>query len=376
MIIFIEPLGKPYNHLAVVKSFLFAFGKNSKDKKILFVSSKEYFESIPIIFRENLNHVGIGLSNSTIKNIFKIVFITLKILYKHRRSLDLKIFLLMSKSYSNLILKILSIFILRKHKIYILIHGELQNIDLKGTFFMNLDGRIQKMTYFLDTIIKSNLKFLIISNFVYKNLEDILGYKPKNITGIDLPYFYDDNKIEYNINKSKLVISTVGVNSIKKNSQMLNELAIHFKDKIALNLIEFCTTSRSDGIIFNDLIITPKLKNNYLLSSEDYANLIKKSDILIYFNDESYNMISSGSYFDAINFKKPILALRNTQWEYNFKEHGEIGFLCQNIDEIIDKINQILLNNSLLNKYHLDLEKAYKNTNILNHHSELILKLE
>jgi glycosyltransferase involved in cell wall biosynthesis len=376
MIIFIEPLGKPYNHLAVVKSFLFAFEKNSKDKKIHFVSSKEYFESIPIIFRENLNHVRIGLSNSTIKNIFKIVFITLKILFKHRRSLDLKIFLLMSKSYSNLILKILSIFILRKHKIYILIHGELQNIDLKGTFFMNLDGRIQKMTYFLDTIIKSNLKFLIISNFVYKNLEDILGYKPKNIIRIDLPYFYDDNKIEYNINKSKLVISTVGVNSTKKNSQMLNELAIHFKDKIALNLIEFCTTSRSDGIIFNDLIITPNLKNNYLLSSEDYANLIKKSDILIYFNDESYNMISSGSYFDAINFKKPILALRNSQWEYNFKEHGEIGFLCQNIDEIIDKINQILLNKSLLNKYHLDLEKAYTNTNILNHHSELILKLE
>ncbi len=376
MIIFIEPLGKPYNHMAVVKTFLFACGKNFNDKKIYFVSSKEYFESIPVSFRENLIHISIGLSNSTVVNIFKIIFTTLKILFKYRSSSGLQIFLLMSKSYSNLILKILSIFILFKHKIYIFIHGELQNIDLKGTFFMNLDGRIQKIVYWLDTKIKSNLRFLIISNYVYKNLEKILGYKPKNIIGIDLPYFYDDIQIGINKNKSKLVISTVGVNSIKKKSQMLNELSIHFHEKIALNLIEFCTTSRSDGIIFNDLIITPKLENDYLLSSEDYAALIKKSDILIFFNDESYNLISSGSYFDAINFRKPILALRNSQWEYNFKEFGEIGFLCENIDEMVEKINEILLNNSLINKYLFNLEIAYSNTNILNQYSNLTLSLE
>lgn len=372
MIVFIEPLGKPYNHLAVVNPFLFAAAKNFKDEKILFVSSKDYFESIPIDFKENLIHKNIKLSNSALSNIFKIVFITLKILFTYRKSNELKIYLLMSKSYSNLILKFFSLFILFKHNIYVFIHGELQNTDLKGTFFMNLDGRIQKMLYWLDTNVNSNLKFIIISSFVYKNLEIILGYRPKNIIGFDLPYFYDNNIPDHNSDKSKLVISTVGVNSIKKKSYLLNELAIHFNKKNRLNILEFCTTSRSDGIIFNDLIKTPNLEDKNLLSSVDYAKQVSRSDLLIFFNDESYNLISSASYFDAINFKKPILALKNAQWEFNFKVHGEIGILCDNTDELIETIEKIMLDRSILNEYYNNLEIAYSNTNILNQHSKLM----
>lgn len=376
MIVFVEPLGKPFNHLAVVKPILLAVRKNIKDEKILFVSSKDYFESIPIEFRENLIHKNIKLSNLALSNIFKIVFITLKILFTYRKSNKLKVYLLMSKSYSNLVLKFLSIFILFKHKIYVFIHGELQNTDLKGTFFMNLDGRVQKMLYWVDTKINTNLKFVIISSFVYNNLEIILGYKPKNIIGFDLPYFYDDNIPAQNSDKSKLVISTVGVNSVKKKSYLLNELAIHFNKKNRPNLLEFCTTSRSDGIIFNDLIKTPNLEDKNLLSSEDYAKLVSISDLLIFFNDESYNLISSASYFDAINFKKPILALKNAQWEFNFKVHGEIGILCENIDELIDRIEQIISDRSILNEYYNNLDIANSNTNILNQHSKLMAILK
>jgi hypothetical protein len=366
MIVFIEPLGKPFAHLSVVKSMLFAeLNDDLSSNEILFISSLDYFNSIPENFRNKLKFKEIKVSQSSILNIFEIVLIVLSAFLNNWKIKNIKVYLLFSKSYSNIILKFLSFFFLfKKKRLYVLLHGELQNIILKGSRSIRLDGRAQRMLYWLDTKFSSNLKFVIISEFVFEKLKKSLGYEPLNFVSIDLPYLYDYNKESTKRNTSELVVSTVGVNSTNKKSFLLNNIATNFENKIKSGALMICISGRNDDVLFSELIDTPNMGSRYLLSTEEYAKRINRSDVLVFFNDDNYSLISSGSYFDCINFEKPILAMKNEQWEYNFKQFGEIGYLCNNIDEMYGHINSLLNNNEYLNVFSRNLEIARDNTSI------------
>jgi hypothetical protein len=248
--------------------------------------------------------------------------------------------------------------------LYVLLHGELQNVTLKGSRSILLDGRAQRMLYWLDTKFSSNLKFVIISEFVFEKLKKSLGYDPLNFVSIDLPYLYDDKKESTKQNTNELVVSTVGVNSRNKKSFLLNNIASNFEDKIKSGALLICISGRNDDVLFSELIDTPNMGSRYLLSTEEYAKRINSSDVLVFFNDDNYSLISSGSYFDCINFEKPILAMKNEQWEYNFKQFGDIGYLCNNIDEMYGHINSLLNNNEYLNVFSRNLEIARDNSSI------------
>jgi hypothetical protein len=366
MVVFIEPLGKPFAHLSVVKSMLFAeLNDDLNSNEILFISSLDYFNSIPENFRNKLKFKEIKVSESSILNIFEIVFIVISAFFNNWKIKNIKVYLLFSKSYSNIILKFLSFFFLcKKKRLYVLLHGELQNVTLKGSRSILLDGRAQRMLYWLDTKFSSNLKFVIISEFVFEKLKKSLGYDPLNFVSIDLPYLYDDKKESTKQNTNELVVSTVGVNSRNKKSFLLNNIASNFEDKIKSGALLICISGRNDDVLFSELIDTPNMGSRYLLSTEEYAKRINSSDVLVFFNDDNYSLISSGSYFDCINFEKPILAMKNEQWEYNFKQFGDIGYLCNNIDEMYGHINSLLNNNEYLNVFSRNLEIARDNSSI------------
>lgn len=365
MVVFIEPLGKPFAHLSVVKSMLFAELNNHNSNEILFVSSLGYFNSIPEKFRNKLKFKEIKVSKSSILNIFEIALIVISIFINNWKTKNIKVYLLFSKSYSNIILKFLSfLFLSKKKRLYVLLHGELQNITLKGSRSVRLDGRAQRMLYWLDTKFSSNLKFVIISEFVFDKLKNSLGYNPLNFISIDLPYLYDDKKESTKQKNNQLVISTVGVNSTNKKSFLLNDIASNFEDKIKSGVLKICTSGRNDDVLFSELIDTPNMGNSYLLSTEEYSKRINSSDVLVFFNDNNYSLISSGSYFDCINFEKPILAMKNEQWEYNFKQFGNIGYLCNNIDEMYSYIKSLLNNTESMNLFSEDLEIARDNSSI------------
>ena len=82
-------------------------------------------------------------------------------------------------------------------------------------------------------------------------------------------------------------------------------------------------------------------KDNYL-DRKDFENLISKIDYALYFySSNKYKLTASGAIFDAINARKPIIALENDYFIYLFKKYGTIGYLCKNIDEMAEVINNI-----------------------------------
>ena len=53
-------------------------------------------------------------------------------------------------------------------------------------------------------------------------------------------------------------------------------------------------------------------------------------------------MTASGAFTDAVNFEKPIIAIRNEFFDYYFKKFGNIGYLFDNIDDMAEKMIEII----------------------------------
>jgi hypothetical protein len=343
------------------------YGELAQNKKVVFYTSIEYYNSIPEEFRKKIEFIEIRSPNSSSDLIFKIIELTVSILYKYKKESGLKVFLLSSRAYSNIFLKIHSLFFCKKVPVFVFLHGELQHLSSKQSLSHKLDGLAQLMLYKFDSIFKSNYKFVVISEFVYEKLCLRVNSALPNFISMDLPYYYGKEISQGSTDIfTGLTISTVGVNSRNKNSHFLNFIADAFSKEIINEKLKLFIIGRNENIKFNKLIDVPDLGKHHLLDQEAYSNRILQSDLLVFFNeDDKYNLISSGSYFDCIKYRKPMIALKNTQWEYNFKRFGAIGKLFDNVDEMNDYIKKILDEKVLVNSFYGKLDQARKNSDIV-----------
>lgn len=364
MTVFIEPFRKPNEHMTFLLSLL--HGELAQNKKVVFFSSVEYYNSIPEEFRNKIEFRAIDSPRSSLDLILKIVTLTVSISNTYKNELGLKVFLLSSRSYSNLLLKIYSLFFSKRAPLFIFLHGELQNLLTKESISHRLDGMMQMVLYKFDSVFKSNLKFVIISEFVYEKLCKRLNSGLPNFISLDLPYHYGQESNQGQGEMSSTVtIATVGVNSLNKNSHYLNFIAEHFTEEMSNGKLKLSIIGRNENIKFNKFIDVPDLGTHHLLAPDVYSNRILQSDLLVFFNEDTkYNLISSGSYFDCIKYRKPMIALKNAQWEYNFQKFGAIGKLFDSIEEMNDFIARILENKNLIFSYYEKLDQAKKNTDI------------
>jgi len=365
MTLFIEPFRKPHEHMMVVQSLLKL--ESYRNKPIYFLSTQNYFDSIPEYCKKNVNFIELkNNSNSSLWLILKTLLVVLNYYYKLKPN---RIFLLSTKSYSSLLLKIWTIIAFNKNYIYIILHGELQYIVNDENLSRRLDGLINKLNFKLNNYLKSKFKFVILSNLVYDNLCKILGYKIQNIIHLDLPYDYTDvSKLAFNAAlSSKIILSTVGVNAKNKNSHLLNILADNLRKELDESLIEIRCIGRVHDVKFKDSIKLVELNGSYFVEPELFSKLIQESSFILSFVDDlNYSLISSGSYFDCIKYQKPILALRNNQWDYNFNKFGEIGMLFTTVSEMTLFIKSLMSNPDYISKFNLKLKEAKFVTGIEN----------
>ncbi|MBE0390227.1 hypothetical protein [Flavobacterium sp. PL002] len=365
MTIFIEPFRKPNEHMTFLVSLL--YGELAQNKKVVFYATTDYYNSIPEEFRNKIEFREIKSPNSSSDLIFKIIKLTISILRKYKKEPGVKLFLLSSRAYSNIFLKIHSLFFIKRVPVFVFLHGELQHLMAKKSLSHRLDGLAQLILYKVDSVFKSNYKFVVISEFVYEKLCLSVNSALPNFISMDLPYYYGEEMSKSSTEiSSGLTISTVGVNSLNKNSHYLNFIAEAFSKEIINEQLKLFIIGRNENIEFHDLIDVPDLGKHHLLDPEAYSKRILQSDLLVFFNeDNKYNLISSGSYFDCIKYRKPMIALKNTQWEYNFNKFGVIGKLFDNIDEMNDFIKNILYNKELITPYYEKLDQARNNSDIV-----------
>ncbi|MDO4230380.1 MAG: glycosyltransferase family 1 protein [Capnocytophaga sp.] len=238
--------------------------------------------------------------------------------------------------------------VLLKRKIIVFCHGELELL------ITNEGGALAKLLrffvrrFFLNKKRLLHLQFCVLGDVIIQNLKPIIGDKTNNFFSIDHPYEFENNNPSNSKNLNQILkIGTVGTLSKFKGLDHFLELAKSIKVQnlnVNLSVVGSVTDKKEE---FENLGVQIHGKGE-LLKREDFDREIANLDyILFFYANDKYKVTASGAVFDAIKWRKPIIALKNDYFSYLFEKYGTIGFLCENISEMEQNIKLCLENQKL-----------------------------
>lgn len=235
---------------------------------------------------------------------------------------------------------------LLKRKIIVFCHGELELLitDEGGGLAKLL--RYFTRHFFLNKKQSLHLHFCVLGDIIIQNLKPIIGDKINHFFSIDHPYEFENENIhpKTDIPSQTLQIGTAGTLNKFKGLGHFLELIKSIKTQnlnVAFSVIGNVTDEKEK---LEDLGVQIHGKGE-LLKREDFDRGIANLDyILFFYSHDKYKVTASGAIFDAIKFRKPIIALKNDYFLYLFEKYGTIGFLCENVSEMEQSIKQCLEN--------------------------------
>ena len=255
-------------------------------------------------------------------------------------------------NYNNLLsLSIINILnkLFRKN-IVIVCHGEFEIFNLNIKHKYNIYGKINVFflkKYFLNknAVFSKYLIFFVLGDNIKLNLKKIFPDNIyKNIYSIEHSYIDKSMKNINKYNELPIKIGMIGYVRKAKNMSDVINLAKNLAVEISEKKIDFSITDAA-AINCEDLrlagINVPEGKKK--LSMEEYYNKINNLDyVLFFYSKNMYQFTASGPFFDALLLEKPIIALKNSYFDYMFKKYGEFGILCDSIDEMTRLIKKII----------------------------------
>lgn len=239
---------------------------------------------------------------------------------------------------------ILLINYLLSKKVIFVIHGELefQLYKFPNPFKLKILYKYCHKLSLQHLLHNNRASILLLGESIKKNLLTIFPRISEQIITINHPYFINSNSI--NIKNTKtfpIKIGTVGVMTRSKFCNLIS-LSKLLYNEIFENKIEIYNIGKVSGV---DLSLYPMIKwigSHDLMSRQDYEKHINNLDYILYlYPIDSYKLTASGSIIDAIKLRKPIIALKNDYFISLIKNEN-IGFICDSINDIVDKIRFIL----------------------------------
>lgn len=326
-------LSKIYGHL-----YFFGEKKNIDDQ--LDILRKEKYNTSNIKAKSFFLPIG----NSRIKNAFVYILSYIYNIFFVISS-DKNDFLFFNYNNSMSIKTMNFINIFLKRNIIIFCHGEMQYLKSDFSFFGIFNKFLfnSSKKFFLNKNIRvsEKLVFFVIGDSTLKNLKKILPNNFQNsFFSIDHPYFFNKDikqkKSIHNIN-----IGSVGQFYRPKGADDFCKLISLIKN----DRVRFSITGRIlyDIEFLKSLNVNlPSNNGKFHLNRDELENRINELDYIIYlYPRDSYNLMASGAILDAINMRKPIIALKNDYFCYMFEKFGHFGYLFDSIEEIAYFINNI-----------------------------------
>lgn len=242
----------------------------------------------------------------------------------------------------HLFLNILLLF-KRNTKHIIILHGELEFLKIKGKRKSEiLLGLILKLAFFLSS---KQTKYIVLGDNIRKSLKDLLTERIlKRIYSILHPYNYFMAEHLSNLsNIEKLKIGAIGTQMFSKNSNYIYSLADYFKEDIIQKKIKFLTIGKVlPELNYLETELVTKLHSDSFVSQKEFEYEISKLNFIIFFYDNSaYKLCASGAIFEAIRLGIPIISIKNDYFQWLFNTYGEMGFLCDNLEDIKLVINDL-----------------------------------
>lgn len=265
-------------------------------------------------------------------------------------------FLLVSSKDVTLIFNYNNLFALRllnwlnkyaRRNVLVFCHGELEALSSdinKAGLLSRLLNKLAK-NFFLShrTTISPGLRFVVMGPKLKENLGYILtSEQMERFVCVDHSYIFRSALPAISKPDNKLHIGTIGVmnkaKGINKYVDLYRLLPESAKNRFAFSIVGNIQTESS---ILEDTDICYET-GDVPLSRDEYDRRIQELDYILYFySSNAYKITASGAIFDAINMRKPIIAIRNDYFQYLFDTYGEFGYLVDDIYQMREMILKI-----------------------------------
>lgn len=338
MILLIDTVRGPNEHMTLNTSILKSLDTNNEE--ISFMTTFDYWRSFDGDLRSGINHYEVKRLNHGPVNTIKTLLLTFKILVLNNKY-ECVIFL-SSLTYNSLFCALLQKLGLCKKKLIIFLH-ETSYLDISKSFSIKIASRALSMALKMGLNKKSY--FIIIGDYIKKELYKKINLSKNSLIALDHPL---DVSEVYTIKRPNrpLKLASIGVQNKEKNADYFLDLAKISKKSILKQEVVFSTIGRLE-IDFDHLDIVQHYSLNYddyLIPFEIYEELILEQDYLLFFYGEAYNLKTSGCLLDAIKYQKPLIALHSNITNYYLEKYGDIGYLCNSLEEMNSLIESLTKN--------------------------------
>jgi len=217
---------------------------------------------------------------------------------------------------------------------YICIHEKMEKILGNGDdkIYKRWEKTIKK------SVLSENVYFIQYHPHVNKMIYNKFGEK----IGKKFIFLYHPSENNSNIVIDKyfhegIEVCVLGAAVFQSNT---NKIIERFLQDSQYGTVHFSIYIR--GISGNDFIRNSRIKyiNRYKGFSEEqiHSVIINADYILVPYDEKSYTMYASGIVADAIRYNKPVIALNSPYITY-FNEEKEIGFVGNNIEDLMNKVS-------------------------------------
>jgi hypothetical protein len=248
-----------------------------------------------------------------------------------------------------------------------IIHGDVEYAFYPTTLEQRIVGWFHRVMFKLKA---KNFYYIFLTPVSKQILVDSNHTTSINTFAIELPTFpKEDNYVQVGrINWDNIRVGHVGSAGIRKNVQLFYQLATALTDDIMSNKLQLSNVGVLETSIapFMNPLILNYVNNqiNKPLSRAEYdENIASLNYSIFFYGKNDFILRSSAAFFDAIYYEKPIIALRNTFFDDLFEREGQLGYLCDNLEDMAVLVHSLtevgkhrLLYDALINNI-----RSYKN---------------
>lgn len=230
-----------------------------------------------------------------------------------------------------------------KQKVLIGLHGEIEFLFMQENSYKNkLNAYFYKQAF---ASVPENVKFLVLSPLIKDKIVASGLLQAHQIICIQHP-INEALRAHTQFPTHAPLFAQLGVASLRKNSQVIFDLGARLKDQIVGKKVSLDIIGKvaPDTIPFANEWVHVYAKDGAPIKQLQYEQSIMNATYsLSFITGQEYVYRISGSIMDSIQYQLPIIALKHDFINDLFTRAGDVGFLCNNVDEmalVIDKIIQ------------------------------------
>jgi hypothetical protein len=239
-------------------------------------------------------------------------------------------------------------------------------------------NHLQRNNYLYEKMFKFSLKIFGNENFTYFVMRDdsllkLNKYIPeliKNFKSIHLPYILSKSNDFIKINNSQvLTFAVFNKGNLFELRQIADFFSVNSNSNLFLKLF-ILGGEKDDFLQSNENVNYPPYFQQFTRKSLN--ELFSQIDYFIFLYDEdSYELTTSGSFFDSITKFKPIIFLKNHCFDFYFERY-KFGYRCENLDDFFYKMKHLINHHSLnYGDFILEINNLHEEISIANNFHKL-----